>query len=440
MTIEGKSLGKTPIIKNGQSQIIKSVNDRSKFHLLIQKSVTRGRIPIEKNIIVTDVNGKQIGVTYPKRAKGLVKNGRAEYAGDREIRLKDTRTPTVDIDTEEVNMSKVINFNARDFKFDDDCKTNVGVRGFMTFGGSNNEVWEIGDWGWNWTQITRDITGLEKNTDYVFRFAMTGGHTDDDKEVSLVNIFRLGELVKTDDENDQFISIPQEEIEPLGDYHDPNESAGECNKNNADSNPNTDKTAVTGASEKPLYRYKDQEEQERAWDERYTYCIGKSRFEPVISKRDKTGMLRVFELPFNTGEYENWRIIIVAQYAVARFFTAGANESYSELEDLSFEQWRRERTEQLAYERQMTMDPMGMKGRRAAEAGRIKSNPGNGTDKQQDPDNNRSVIKDLVELAKNGVKVENVIKDLLELAKHGVKLGYITGELVDSVDDDKKEN
>ena len=30
-------------------------------------------IPIEKNIIVTDVNGIEIGATYPKRAKGLVK-------------------------------------------------------------------------------------------------------------------------------------------------------------------------------------------------------------------------------------------------------------------------------------------------------------------------------------------------------------------------------
>ena len=31
-------------------------------------------------MIVIDEQGKQIGATYPKRAKGLVKNGRAHYA------------------------------------------------------------------------------------------------------------------------------------------------------------------------------------------------------------------------------------------------------------------------------------------------------------------------------------------------------------------------
>ena len=249
-------------------------------------------IPIEKNIIVTDEQGKPIGTTYPKRAMGLVKNGRAEYVNDREIRLKDTRIPTVSNITEELNMSKTINFSARDFKLEDTCQTNVGVRGFMTVCGESTEVWEIGDWGWNWTSLRSEIRGLEKNTDYIFRFAMTGGHTDDDREVSMVHIHHLAG------------SVPE-----------------------------------------------DPEEQNRAWEERYTYQIGKSRFEPVISKRDKTGMLRIFEIPFNTGEYENWCVVIVAQHAVARFFTAKENASYRELEDLTFEQWREERTEQLRAER-----------------------------------------------------------------------------------------
>ena len=351
-------------------------------------------IPIEKNIIVTDVNGNQIGLTYPKRAKGLVKNGRAEYAGDREIRLKDTRIPTVDIYTEEDKMSKVINFNARDFRFEDSCSTNVGVRGFMTYGGGNTEVWEIGDWGWNWTQIARDITGLEKNTDYIFRFAMTGGHTDDDKEVSLVHIFHLGDLVTSDpiQEDEQFV--------PLDEYHNPKET----NQDGAQSGQ-TDDIVLPG---RPLYRYNSQEEHDRAWNERYTYCIGKSRFEPVLSKRDKTGMLRVFELPFNTGEYENWRIIIVAQHAIARFFAPKDNAYYSELEDLSFEQWRRERTEQLAMEQQAVMDPLGI-GKHL--------NPGNGQaakpfvsggtlNLQGAEIHSRSIMRELIELAKQGMKVD----------------------------------
>ena len=34
---------------------------------------------MEKNVIVVDENGKEIGATYPKRAKGLVKKGRARF-------------------------------------------------------------------------------------------------------------------------------------------------------------------------------------------------------------------------------------------------------------------------------------------------------------------------------------------------------------------------
>ena len=42
---------------------------------------------MEKNIIVTDRTGERLGFTYLKRAKGLVKNGRAEFISDREIKL-----------------------------------------------------------------------------------------------------------------------------------------------------------------------------------------------------------------------------------------------------------------------------------------------------------------------------------------------------------------
>ena len=84
-------------------------------------------------------------------------------------------------------MSKVINFNTRDFVFDATCKVNRGFRGFVTTPNGNEEIWEIGDW--NWTQIITVLKGLEPDTDYVFRFAMTLGHNDDNREESLVNIF-----------------------------------------------------------------------------------------------------------------------------------------------------------------------------------------------------------------------------------------------------------
>lgn len=44
-------------------------------------------IPIEKNIIVVDEQGNYYEATYPKRAKGLVKNGRARFIDEKTICL-----------------------------------------------------------------------------------------------------------------------------------------------------------------------------------------------------------------------------------------------------------------------------------------------------------------------------------------------------------------
>ena len=43
--------------------------------------------PIEKNIIVVDEQGNEYKATYPKRAKGLVKNGRARFIAENKICL-----------------------------------------------------------------------------------------------------------------------------------------------------------------------------------------------------------------------------------------------------------------------------------------------------------------------------------------------------------------
>lgn len=60
-------------------------------------------IPIEKNIIVVDEQGKQYEATYPKRAKGLVKNGRARFIDTNKICL--VCPPN---NTEDNNMSDAI--------------------------------------------------------------------------------------------------------------------------------------------------------------------------------------------------------------------------------------------------------------------------------------------------------------------------------------------
>ena len=43
--------------------------------------------PIEKNVIVVDEQGNEYKATYPKRAKGLVKNGRARFVDENKICL-----------------------------------------------------------------------------------------------------------------------------------------------------------------------------------------------------------------------------------------------------------------------------------------------------------------------------------------------------------------
>lgn len=47
----------------------------------------KGMIPIAKNIIVVDEQGNEYEATYPKRAKGLVKNGRARFVSENKICL-----------------------------------------------------------------------------------------------------------------------------------------------------------------------------------------------------------------------------------------------------------------------------------------------------------------------------------------------------------------
>ncbi len=50
-------------------------------------NTTKGMIPIEKNVIVVDEQGNEYEATYPKRAKGLVKNGRARFIDTNKICL-----------------------------------------------------------------------------------------------------------------------------------------------------------------------------------------------------------------------------------------------------------------------------------------------------------------------------------------------------------------
>ena len=58
-------------------------HNKKQYHFICNK----GMIPIEKNIIVVDEQGNEYEATYPKRAKGLVKNGRARFINENTICL-----------------------------------------------------------------------------------------------------------------------------------------------------------------------------------------------------------------------------------------------------------------------------------------------------------------------------------------------------------------
>ncbi len=53
----------------------------------MEESDTKGETPIEKNVIVVDEQGNLYEATYPKRARGLVKSGRARFISENKICL-----------------------------------------------------------------------------------------------------------------------------------------------------------------------------------------------------------------------------------------------------------------------------------------------------------------------------------------------------------------
>ncbi|MCR5020189.1 hypothetical protein [Ruminococcus sp.] len=293
-----------------------------------------------KNIIVTDENGKVIGTTYPKRAVGLVKNGRAEYVSDCEIRLISAHAPTAEIKTEEQQMSKIIEFDARKFAFDKSCRSNSGLRTFITLSLGTAEVWEIGDHDRHRSQIISRMK-LQRFTDYTFRFAMVGGHNENGDEVSLVNIFP-----------------------------------------------------------------------ENRWDDRLTYALDKDRYEPVISKRDKTGLLRVFELPFNSGNAEDWCIVITQEKAPAKFTAPLPLDAYAGLENMTYRQWINENGKKRSFFNREPNKDSGFIFR--------------------DPFAGGSPFRKLIDMAKQGADVDSII----EKARRGFDLESLIEQVKQGIDPD----
>lgn len=161
--------------------------------------MTKNDAQAKQTVRIFSADGQQIGTTYPKRARGLVKKGRAHFVNDCDIRLN---VSDVTI-TEENNMmdnnlnnsaqetksafAEPVNklyFEAREWSFNKDCNHNVGNRSFMQGpDGIISEAFMIGDWGWNWTEIVSRTLILPKNTLNTFTFWLNGGENDNNNEI-----------------------------------------------------------------------------------------------------------------------------------------------------------------------------------------------------------------------------------------------------------------
>ena len=259
---------------------------------------------MEKNVTIIDHDGNVIGSTYPKRAQGLVKKGRAEPVDDFTIMMPDAHVPTVDNNkdnTEEINMSKVIGFEARGFKIDPTCKSNnVATRMFVTDAlGNNVEVYEIGDHNYNWTQISCEMP-VAGDEDYEFLFAMTGD----------IDSRRLNDQVKC-----SFMIVP---------IHDKVKAL------TVDSDGVIEDSGVPGEA---AGIGKSETESDEDWENRYQYSLIRREYRPTMEKLWNGESLRFYRIPFNTGDADRIRFVFLAFTEPYKVFPVKNFEEYAKLPD-----------------------------------------------------------------------------------------------------------
>lgn len=101
-------------------------------------------------------------------------------------------------------------FVPSEWSFNNDCANNVGKR-CLVFDIDENLVdgFTIGNWQWDWTEITTDQLLLKKNEDYTFTFFIKGGENDRNDEVCQLQI-----LFDNDYENKEIFKLNRNYIKP----------------------------------------------------------------------------------------------------------------------------------------------------------------------------------------------------------------------------------
>ncbi|MDF2589801.1 MAG: hypothetical protein K0S41_3642 [Anaerocolumna sp.] len=111
-------------------------------------------------------------------------------------------------------MENRLYFNAREWKFNPDCDKNAGERTFITgLDGKLVEIYTLGNWGWDWSEIISKQLTLQKNTEYTFTFWLNGGENDRNNEVC-----RLQITFNNDHENSLIYKLNRNYIKPLKHY------------------------------------------------------------------------------------------------------------------------------------------------------------------------------------------------------------------------------
>lgn len=133
-----------------------------------------------KNIKVTDNNGYELGYTYPKRAKGLIKNGRAQYVDDCTIRLSKVASNKIS----EAEKMKYILLNTHNWTEKDGVE-----RSFIDgFEGKLEEIIQLGTWD---TEAVAESNHylLDAGEEYSLVFWLNGGENEKADEICELLIY-----------------------------------------------------------------------------------------------------------------------------------------------------------------------------------------------------------------------------------------------------------
>ncbi|MCM1577208.1 MAG: hypothetical protein NC078_00215 [Ruminococcus sp.] len=193
-----------------------------------------GNFSANASVTVLSEDGKELGMTYPKRAKGLAKKSRAVFVTDSIIRL--ISCPAQYDNTEDNMMDNInnapnqtnVNFfylDPKKWKKHRDVPGTVFERFSMPSPFNEGEMTDIlamGNWNSTWCEITNSVDVLEKNSDYRFVFWLNGGENDQSNEICQLHIIFTDDPVNlplSDWDNKLCYRLNKGYIKPLKRYN-----------------------------------------------------------------------------------------------------------------------------------------------------------------------------------------------------------------------------